>query len=139
MVWDEPLGSTNLLSSTLSAGGTSPSHVAAFLDRIRNFSDTPGVLQYVWTTSTTGALTGSALIDLSAGVFAGTGAYWGAVGTSGNILSSDTFYTNVGSWNIVAGSAAPVPEPETWALMLMGSGGLLWRLRRRLSERRCYL
>ena len=32
------------------------------------------------------------------------------------------------------GSAAAVPEPATWALMLLGFGAVGWQLRRRRSQ-----
>lgn len=75
---------------------------------------------------------GSADVDLT-----GTGLTWAAAGGSGNVKDVSAYGAQqiVGAWAMNAqGGAAPVPEPETWALMLMGTSGLLWRLRRRLNR-----
>ncbi|MFM1884954.1 MAG: hypothetical protein RL026_111 [Pseudomonadota bacterium] len=127
------LAAPNLTSNTIVAGGSvSPNEVGSFFLRSGGVETFPGTLAFHWITSTTGALTGSATIDLSGGAFAGTGAYWRSVGSSGPVMGLPA-EAPAGGWSIVAGSAAPVPEPETWALMLVGSSGLLWRLRRRLQ------
>ncbi|GAA3900560.1 hypothetical protein GCM10022276_19220 [Sphingomonas limnosediminicola] len=49
-------------------------------------------------------------------------------GTRGNASSFD------GNVNFVA-AAPPVPEPATWAMMMIGFGVVGWQLRRRTSRR----
>jgi hypothetical protein len=56
-----------------------------------------------------------------------SGTTFAAVGTTGNIFWGVPYNVPaIGTWTIVAGS---VPEPATWALMLLGFGGIGWMLR----------
>jgi hypothetical protein len=70
-----------------------------------------------------------------------------ALTLSGATLStaSDNYQQFVGTRTIVSGSVvnpnAPdtLPEPATWAMMLLGFGGIGFQLRRRRSHSRSYL
>jgi hypothetical protein len=60
-------------------------------------------------------------------------------------MASDNYQEFVGTRTIVSGSVvnpnAPdaLPEPATWAMMLLGFGGIGFQLRRRRSQSAPYL
>ncbi|MFM1885019.1 MAG: hypothetical protein RL026_176 [Pseudomonadota bacterium] len=139
-----PLTADNIENNTVLAGTTTFDSIKVRYTNGGTNQVDLGYMYFHWDNVTNGTLTGSVTLDLSDGLFTNTpqgipsDAVWQPLGTTGRILglqdnggsSADVgTYTFVAAGS-VAGSAAPVPEPETWALMLFGSTGLLWRLRR---------
>jgi hypothetical protein len=149
--YDSTMSASNIISNTVQSNGAAPTETGAtfsperFVDEgFFSFTEPykPGDIWFAWSDLTfpggTSALTGTATIDLSLGNFAGLGLTWKAAGSSGTTLDYFNSAPLAGGWVMSSGggAAAPVPEPETWALLLLGVGGLLARQRNRYSTPR---
>jgi len=62
-----------------------------------------------------------------ASIFLGAGPH--TLYVSGNVVGTSHNGSYVGNLNVTA-----VPEPATWAMMLIGFGAIGWQLRRRRSQ-----
>jgi hypothetical protein len=70
-------------------------------------------------------------LDLSYSILGGTGIYSGASGTFGGLAISDISAGNGSQFSLnFTGLISSVPEPSSWALMLLGFGGMGLALRR---------
>lgn len=58
----------------------------------------------------------------------------GAISGTYNIQGADTDPAVLSGLSIDTVASTVVPEPSTWALMVLGAGVLVWRLRRRSSS-----
>jgi hypothetical protein len=148
------VGSTNGIGSTSTVNGALQSTVAwttntfpsgSFTGWLEFTNDTAGLYQIVVSTSTPGAVIGSASLD-------GTGGGAPHLGTiTGNLTNSLTLGpispVAAGAYRFTFGGSAPatggvvtgnltfqlipVPEPATWAMMLVGFAGIGFAMRRR--------
>jgi hypothetical protein len=83
----------------------------------------------IWLAALIGTFTDSSGAIVGTPFAPGGGPFVVAVPTGASFLSSgvndDIFSDNSGGWDInVAGIGAATPEPSTWAMMLLGLGGL---------------
>ena len=83
----------------------------------------------IWLAALIGTFTDSSGVIVGTPFAPGDGPFAVAVPGGATFLSlgvnDDIFSDNSGGWDIkVAGIGSPVPEPSTWAMMLLGLGGL---------------
>lgn len=139
----------NMVGDASNGAGTMLHHLVAVdghtLDTTFNFTNVGGVFSaiggggtfseaFVGGNSTFGTFT---FTGLSAAGFTGTfnvlggsGLYAGAIG-HGDVFGSDNFQTGVSTHTSIGSITTPVPEPETYGMMLMGLGLMGFVARRR--------
>jgi hypothetical protein len=85
------------------------------------------------------ATAGVANLNLSYAILGGTGAYTGATGAFSGLATADTRSGQGSLFNLnFTGLISPVPEPSSWALMLLGFGIVGWRMRRADKRVPCF-
>ncbi len=111
-------------SLTLNDSFTNTTSGASGSPPTENFQIHGGAANYFTNLTLTGPDCVAACATVSANFTAGTITYNWSAGTDAGIPVGATFDLNFASWNNDVSAVTAVPEPSTWAMMLLGIAGL---------------